>query len=133
LTLTIIGQRVLPQRFLAPLHRTQRLLCRVRVEICFSSTAAWLTCLMTLSNQLSLEGAARGTPWVRVIVVLNSVFCSHMLSATKCVKNHGVLSECRRQYVLENREKCLFLFVSEVIGGHSFDETSHFFDRPQGN
>lgn len=51
MTLSIIGQRVLPQRNLAPLHITHRLSCRLRVIIWLSSKYLWL--FKMSFNQLS--------------------------------------------------------------------------------
>jgi hypothetical protein len=69
LTLTIIGQRVLPQRFLEPLHKTHKLFCLVRVVIWFSSMAALLTCFMTPISQLSVDAVLLGF-CVRVMTIL---------------------------------------------------------------
>jgi hypothetical protein len=92
LTLSMMGQRVLPQRKRAPLQTTHRLLWRERATIWFSSNAEPLLLLIRLFTQLSEELELRCL-YVRVMVVLldstNGFICLSHLETAKARKVCG--------------------------------------------
>ena len=60
MTLTIMGQRVFPQRKREPLHKTQRLLPDARAVIWLSAATELLLRFMWSSSQLSVAFAPGG-------------------------------------------------------------------------